>query len=133
MDLSDLIKYFNQNLDNQDKTIKEGTALAGARVDEILHPENQYGPPTPMNLPADQAMADYSLGNAMIGSTKMPGLTPKEIAAKNSVNLAERLGVNQNILNKTQNVLSREADFADRLREQTKAAKFDRIRKYLGY
>lgn len=109
-----LLDYFGKNIDHAGQLQKDTSRQMMDRIKMSNNPEMQ-GPPLPDVTPEEKEYYD-SLSTGMMGS-----VAPVAKAAPTMMQMAKETFSK-----------GREADFATRLAEQAKAAKFQSIKKYLG-
>lgn len=147
MDWSSLLSQIGQNLKDKDQTGQDATAAMTDRIKMAANPQLQ-GPQVGWNnsLPAEQQQAkdavsmvagatnpvaseESSMGSlAQQGMQKMAPQTAAEVMAQKGASQALEGGAAMPAVARSQQALSRAADFADRARMQ----RFQSLRNKLG-
>jgi hypothetical protein len=131
--LSDLNKHLEENARQSNNNVKVASNNMWDRI-KMRDPEVQ-GPRLPETTPEEQAFAEENMSMAM-GSLGNVGKAAKAVApALEKAGVKAALESISNPMEKMvrgQQGMSRAADYADRLADQTKQVKLDRLKKYLG-
>lgn len=127
MGWQDLLNRFQQNVQGSNDLMSTVNKQALDRYIMNQNPELS-GPKLPDTTKEEQQF-DNALPGSMIGSAKMPNLTQGEISAAQAANQTLTSGAALPAVQRTQQALSRAADFADRARQQAFQATQDKFSK----